>query len=239
MLIEFFSVNQIVSTAQGASTFCHTFDLTKRLDSSVIQGRFYATQIGDALARPTHTPFNRFLAEISTKVKESSPSTVHRVVIPGLLLPTLYASTACRPQEVLQFLHGLRSLLRHFPFQLTVMATMPVTLFPRSTGLTRMMELLFDGVLELIPLQHQSQMSQEPGKEAKSQGLCRVHSLPVFHEKGGGLEGSWSREDLSFKLSASSGLVITPFVLPPVDSEEEAQKSQTKLGEDKQESLDF
>ena len=100
------------------------------------------------------------------------------------------------------------------------------------------MELLSDGVLELIPLQHQSQMALEPGKEDKSQGLLRAHSLPIFHEKGGGLEGSWSRQDLAFKLSASSGLVITPYSLPPLGEEEDTSAT-PKPAEGKKESLDF
>lgn len=104
------------------------------------------------------------------------------------------------------------------------------------------MELIMDGVLELIPLQHQPQVSREPGNEDKGQGLLRAYSLPVFHEKGGGLEGSWAKEDLSFKLSSSSGLVITPFSLPPVGEDEEPSKSSTassKSKEPKKESLDF
>jgi elongator complex protein 4 len=117
------------------------------------------------------------------------------------------------------------------------MLTLPVSLYSRGTGVTRWAELLCDGVLELVPLQHQSQMSREPGEEEKSQGLLRVHSLPIFHEKGGALEGSWSREDLSFKLSASSGMVITPFTLPPVGEEEETKSS--KPSEGKKESLEF
>lgn len=119
------------------------------------------------------------------------------------------------------------------------MVTLPVSLFPRSTGLTRWMELLLDGVLELIPLQHQSQMALELGKGDKSQGLLRAHSLPIFHEKGGGLEGSWSREDLSFKLSASSGLVITPYSLPPVGEEEETAAKARNSGDNTKDSLEF
>jgi len=115
---------------------------------------------------------------------------------------------------------------------------MPITLFARSAGLTRWLEVLFDGVFELVPLQHQSQMALEPGKEDKSQGLLRVHSLPIFHEKGGGLEGSWVRQDLSFKLSASSGLVITPYSLPPVGEEDEASGN-AKAPDDKKEKLEF
>ncbi|KAJ6443116.1 paxneb protein [Purpureocillium lavendulum] len=73
------------------------------------------------------------------------------------------------------------------------------------------MELLSDGVIELVPLRHLSHAEKE-----KAQGMLRVHGLPVFHEKGGGLEGGWIKQDMSFKLSASSGLIITPYSLPPV-----------------------
>lgn len=231
------------STAAGVSpgenSFCHSFDLTKRLESSHIKGQLHATTVGDTLSKPQQTPFKKFLANLASIIKTSPPNSVHRVVIPGLLSPTLYASSSCRPQEALQLIHGLRALLRKYPTQITALVTLPVTLFPRSTGLTRWMELLFDGVLELIPLQHQSQMVLEPGKEDKSQGLLRAHSLPIFHEKGGGLEGSWVREDLSFKLSASSGMVISPYSLPPVGEEEEEAKKAAKSGEGKKEALEF
>lgn len=83
------------------------------------------------------------------------------------------------------------------------------------------MEVLFDGVIELVHLHrppHISGTSDERGVD-KVQGLVRVHTLPVFHERGGGLQGTWDREDMSFYLSASSGLVIKPFSLPPVGTE--------------------
>ncbi len=82
------------------------------------------------------------------------------------------------------------------------------------------MELLSDGVIELVPLQHRNQEDKD-----KAQGMLRVHSLPVFHEKGGGLEGGWVRQDMSFKLSASSGMVITPYSLPPVGDDGGSQAS--------------
>ena len=100
------------------------------------------------------------------------------------------------------------------------------------------MELLSDGVLELIPLHHQAPITQDPSNEDKGQGLLKAHSLPVFHEKGGGLEGTWARENLSFRLSSSSGLVIAPFSLPPVGEEEEPTKA-TKANQPNKESLEF
>jgi len=223
---------------QGEHPFCHSFDLTRRLESTEIKGQVHTTLVNDSFGKATASPLRKFLSELSSKVQSMGPNTVHRVVCPGLLSPTLYTSSARRPREVLQFIHGLRALLRRYPTQLTAIVTMPITLFARSTGLTRWFEVLFDGVFELVPLQHQSQMALEPGKEDKSQGLLRVHSLPIFHEKGGGLEGSWVREDLSFKLSASSGLVITPYSLPPVGEEDEAS-GPSKAPDDKKEKLEF
>lgn len=173
-------------------------------------------------------------------MKSSDPSSIHRVVVPSLLSPTLYPSSACRPDEVLQFLHALRGLLRLYPLRLTAMVTFPVSLFPRSAGLTRWIELLSDGVLELVPLQQQIQAAQNPTAEEKSQGLLQVHSLPIFHEKGGGMDDSWRREELSFRLSASSGLIITPFSLPPIGEEENQAKDVNASEESKKaKSLEF
>ncbi|KAM5354349.1 hypothetical protein ACJ41O_000998 [Fusarium nematophilum] len=229
-----------VATAPGytASIFCHGFDLTKRLESSAIKGQLHAMPVDGPLTSPTQTPFQRFISDVTSRIKNSPPSTVHRIVVPSLLSPTLYSFAASQPQEILKFLHALRALLRQFPTQLTAFLTVPTTLFPRSSGLTRWMELLSDGVLELIPLQHQAPITREPGSEDKGQGLLRAHSLPVFHEKGGGLEGTWNRENLSFKLSSSSGLVITPFSLPPIGDEEETTKA-SKPNEPNKESLEF
>ncbi|CAG7562443.1 unnamed protein product [Fusarium equiseti] len=223
---------------QTPNTFCHGFDLTKRLENSAIKGHLHAMPVEGPLASPTQTPFQKFVTEVTSKIKNSPPSTIHRIVVPSLLSPTLYNSAASQPREILKFLHGLRALLRQFPAQVTAFVTIPVTLFPRSTGLTRWVELLSDGVLELIPLQHQGPVVREPGSEDKGQGLLRAHSLPVFHEKGGGLEGTWNRENLSFKLSSSSGLVITPFSLPPIGDDEEPTKA-AKPNEPKKETLEF
>lgn len=224
-----------------ARPFCHSFDLTKRLETSVIRGQLHSSRPTDAMSRPPQLPFRAFISDVASRLKGSPPSSVHRILVPSLLSPTLYSSAACEPQEVLQFLHSLRSLLRQFPTRTTALVTLPESLHPRSAGLTRWMELLFDGVVELIPLQHRAQMGRGPTDEDKTQGLLRVHSLPVFHEKGGGLEGGWAREDMSFKLSASSGMVIMPFSLPPVGDDDKAAEPSGRPAADsaKKQSLDF
>jgi elongator complex protein 4 len=96
--------------------------------------------------------------------------------------------------------------------------------------LTRWMELLSDGVLELAPFPSSAiAIKSTPGistvHEEPPQGMLKIHRLPVFHEKGGGGgEASGFGDDLAFTLSRRKGLVIKPFSLPPVEGDSEAQQ---------------
>lgn len=181
-------------------------------------------------AREAPSAFKLFIRTLQNKLQASSPSTVHRVVVPSLLSPNLYTPNACQPAEVLQFLHALRALLRQYSGQLTALITLPVSLFPRTSGMTRWVELLSDGVLELVPLPPKlgatpPAASGTSKAQDQSQGILRVHSLPVFHEKGGGgAENNHFREDLSFHLSSTKGLVIQPYVLPPLEEDDHKEK---------------
>jgi elongator complex protein 4 len=180
----------------------------------------------------TISPFKAIIKHLQTKLATSAPTDIHRIVIPSLLLPTLYFPQCTQPPEILQFLHGLRAILRQYPTQLTAIITLPISLFPRSAGLVRWMELLCDGVIELIPLPANPAAPPPPKSSSNSekqdqapQGLLKVHTLPVYHEKGGGgAATSLFRETLAFSLSASRGLTIKEFSLPPVEGEEEAEK---------------
>ena len=219
-----------------AAVFCHPFDMSKRLASASFKGALHAFPCPSSLSLdppPAVSSFQSFVAKLQAALRLGSSTQLHRVVIPSLLSPTLYPVGSSRPTEVLQFLHALRALLRLHSERLTVMISLPVTLFPRNAGLTRWIELLCDGVVELIPLAGNGSLSiEEPSRpqdgkqEVKSQGMLRVHSLPVYHEKGGGgsSAAAYFREDLSFSLSASKGLVIKPYSLPPL-GEEEQEKS--------------
>ncbi|KAG9246217.1 Elongator complex protein 4 [Calycina marina] len=222
------------SNSSGSATpiFCHDFDLSKRLTlPSTAQLHFTATQTGsilDSSDDPTNSPFTKFISQLST-ILSSSPNYIHRVIIPTILSPALYPCNSSQPAILLQFLHGLRALLRKYPSQLTAMITLPLTLHPRNTGLTRWMELLSDGVLELAPFPSTAISAKTaPGASAMHeeppQGMLQVHRLPIFHEKGGGGgEASGFGDDLAFALSRRKGLVIKPFSLPPVEGDAEAQ----------------
>ncbi|KAI1461811.1 PAXNEB-domain-containing protein [Annulohypoxylon moriforme] len=224
------------SGAGTNSIFCHSFDLTKKLGPTDAKGQigFHPSMAVPGLPlRPKDalSPFKQFIKDIAYKLANSPPSWIHRIIVPSLLSPTGYSSSSIRPEEVLQFLHALRGLLRQYPTKLTAVISLPLSLYPRTTGLERWMELLSDGVFELIPLQNTAVHVPPPSSKSDSksdeqtQGLVKVHSLPIFHEKGGGSSESYAAHgDLSFSLSRSRGLVIKPFYLPPVGEDEQEQK---------------
>lgn len=222
---------------EGTSTeiFCHQFDLSKRLSPSSIKGTLTASPSSAPLGSnfepsKTASPLKSFIKSVQTNLASSPPGSIHRVVVPSFLSPTLYGGGSCCPSEVLQFLHGLRGLLRQHSGQLTAMLSLPTSLYPRHTGLTRWIELLCDGTVELIPLPSgpPSASVPKPGSKEtdRAQGMVKVYALPIYHEKGGGgAEGNYFRENLSFLLSGSRGLVIQPYSLPPLEEEDNKEQS--------------
>ena len=109
------------------------------------------------------------------------------------------------------------------------MTSLPLSIYPRSTGLTRWLELLSDGVIELSPFPHsagtETADSNKPGHDEQPQGLLTVHRLPVLHERGGG-SGVVSEES-TFTLSRKR-FTIKLFNLPPLEGDTEAQQERTK-----------
>ena len=221
-----------LSQGQSDSTvptiFCHSFDLTKRL-SLPNSGAINFTAISPA----TENPFASILQFITQAIASSPPNTIYRLIIPTLLSPALFPPSASHPRHLLPFLHSLRALLRQHATRLTAMLTLPLSLYPRSTGLVRWIELLCDGVLELAPFPHSIDIepplttSSGSGKaEEKPQGMLKIHKLPVLTEKGGGGGGG---DDLAFSLSRKR-FVIKPFSLPPVEGDQDAQKGEVEVG---------
>ena len=225
-----------MSALSLADTFCHTFDLTKRLDNKSIRGTLIPYSItplssnkhehepGGTLSRgPTLQDFTRSLAE----TLETSPrGIIHRVVIPSFLSPALYSSTFSLPDDVLRFIHGLRALLRRHGERVSAMVTLPVSLYPRVSGFTRWLEKLSDAIFEL----HVLPMAPQHGN---AQGLFDIHALPIYQERGGGPQTGGSHANLSFKLSGPGGLVIEKFSLPPIDGEDDMDKGRAGNNQEK------
>ncbi|KAF2272976.1 paxneb superfamily protein-like protein [Westerdykella ornata] len=225
-------------TGEDQAIFCHTFDLAKRLMLPV------GTAINYIPIAPQRNPFPSILQNLQNDLASTPPNTIHRLVIPSLLSPAIYPPISTRPDCVLQFLHGLRALLRLHPTQLTAIITFPLTLYPRSTGLVRWMEILSDGVMELspFPYDYAQVLSAATKEEDKPQGIFAVHKLPVYSEKGGGGNVEGLGEDLAFTLSRRK-FTVTKFSLPPAEGDTEAQEEAARgsgaTPMPKKEDLDF
>lgn len=223
-------------TSDGApreTPFCHTFDLAKRL-AIPPDARINHIPIP---GNPISAPFEPIMRALEHSLASAPPTTVHRLIIPTILSPALYPPHASRPEHILRFLHTLRALLRRHPANLTALITFPLTLHPRSTALTRWTELLTDSTLELTPFPHLMD-SSHPSYNASSsksddqqqpQGMLKVHKLPVSTERGEGGAGVGNSigEDLAFTVSRRK-FVVSPFALPPVEGDQEAQGEAVK-----------
>ena len=220
----------IDGAANRLEAFSHTFDLAKRLS---IPPTADINHIPINLtASPATSPFTSLIEHLSNALQTSNPSSVHRLVMPTILSPALYPPSAGHPHRLLQFLHSLRSLLRQHPTRLTVMASLPTELYPRSTGLVRWAEHLSDGVIELTPFPHlmdaSNSLAESGGSRAgddQPQGMLKLHKIPVMTERGGGGAGTGVGDDLAFTLSRRK-FVIRPFSLPPMEGDTEAQNGQ-------------
>ncbi|KAH0613978.1 uncharacterized protein H6S33_005864 [Morchella sextelata] len=195
-------------TTAPATPFCHTYDLTKRLTLPPTSKLAFIPPPPPTSA----TPFAHILTQLTTAITTHSPHP-HRILLPSLLSPLLYPPSAATPSHLLPFLHALRALLRSHP-ALTLMASLPLELYPRASGLVRWAEVLADCVVELTPFGHSAK------EEGSPQGLVRVWKVPVVGEKGGGVGGAVGRgEDLAFVVTRRR-FEIGPYSLPPMEEEE-------------------
>jgi elongator complex protein 4 len=218
------------------SVFCHNFDLTKRLLHPA-GSKLDFHQLGRNLLQP---PFGPVLEKLRATIASSSQETVHRIVIPSLLSPALYPLSSSEPSHILQFLHSLRALFAAYPNRLTAIMSLPNSLYPRTSGLVRWIELLHDGVLQLSPFPHSAEDEGPKGPpataEEQPQGLLHVHRLPMLHDRGSGV--GTSESDWTFTLSRRK-FTIKPFNLPPVDGDTDAQKSAVINGKSKKADVEF
>jgi len=174
------------------------------------------------------SPFAPVLEKLKVSISSSPADMVHRIVIPSMLSPALYPPWSSRPDHILQFLHGLRALFSMFPDRLVAIMSFPLSLYPRSSGLVRWVELLNDGILELAPFPHSAegdvsvQRGPSGAAEEPPQGLLQVHRLPMLHERGSGI--GTSENDWTFTLNRRK-FTIKPFNLPPLEGDTNAQQA--------------
>ncbi|CAK7220947.1 Elongator subunit elp4 [Sporothrix bragantina] len=246
------------------ATFCHSFDLTKRLLPADIKGTLNAFPLPNPLLpspqpESEHSPLRKFLASVSASLESTPPSTVHRVILPSFLSPTLYAMDGWTFPFVLALIMGLRSLLREHNRRLTLMISLSTTLYERHNEYVRQLEDLCDNIMELVPLppgppsavaknagpssgSSTSSSSRDKSPADKMQGWCKVHKLQIYSEyggAGGSTQGASLRENLCFSVSGSKGLVVEPYSLPPIEDDNSQEKKAPATTKDKKDGMEF
>ncbi|KAF3912330.1 hypothetical protein AA313_de0205625 [Arthrobotrys entomopaga] len=223
------------STAPS-TLFCHTYDLTKRLTIP-------STSTPPTYIPPppptSQSPFIQIMSQLQSILSSaSSANAVIRVVVPNLLSPLIYPPSASHPTNLLQFIHALRSLTRQYSTILTVMISLPLSLYPRSTGLIRQLEHLTDATIELHPVpafMARAEMRKGVGNtDDVPQGLVKVWKM-VEGKRGtgivsgsggdgsGGIVGMEGGDDLAFMLTRRR-MRIERFSLPVDDDDEVAEE---------------
>lgn len=207
---------QIQEGAQWKNVFCHSFDLTKRLELSPTNKITFIP-----LGTTPSSPFTLVLSKLLNILNTSPPGTIHRLVIPNILFPGFYPPHACLPVHLLQFAHSLRALLRTHHTTLTAMISLQLELHPRTAGLVRWIELLSDAVVELVPipaLMERAHQAASKGHEDVPMGLVRVWKLPDKRLGMAGAGGSLG-DDLAFTVTRKR-FGIGLFSLPPAEEGE-------------------
>ncbi|PHH79981.1 hypothetical protein CDD80_3266 [Ophiocordyceps camponoti-rufipedis] len=204
---------------ETSKPFCHSFDLSKRLDKSAMRGLIRTSCPGDLADNGAQFSLKDFLITVESRLSSSPKQSIHRILIPNFLSPTVYGSASFEPSKVLSFLHGLRGLLRRYSTRATALVSLPISMFSEVSGVIKWMELLFDGVIKIdaLPGDRQSHPSGD-----KTQGILQVRKLPVFHETGGGHESSCMEQRLVIK-TTTCGLNIEEFSLPPITAGEDSE----------------
>ncbi|KAK2737429.1 hypothetical protein FQN57_007519 [Myotisia sp. PD_48] len=193
--------SQQSAQAKAVTTFCHAYDLTKRLSHPSLPSiNFIPLQPSTSA---TTSPFIPIIDQISEGIKRSPPHVAHRIVIPSLLSPAIYPPHASQPHHVLQFMHTLRAFLSLHSSRMTAMISLPLSLYPRSSPVVSWLEMLCDGVVELVPFPHSADNTATSGaataQEERPQGMLKVHRYPVQYQFGG--RADTSIEDWAFTLS--------------------------------------
>jgi elongator complex protein 4 len=158
--------------------FNHQFDITTRLTPSPGSNELTFVPLG--------TSFKPVLKQIEHIVSQHKDKVI-RLIIPSFLNPSMYSPILTKSQEVLPFVHSLRSMTRKYP-KLVITTTISIDLYPRESSLIKNIELLSDGVIHLEPFNQEMMKILEKAyhnQPTKVQhGLVHIYKLPHMSERG-------------------------------------------------------
>ena len=226
-------------SSEAPPPFCHTFDLTKRLE---IPANSKIKYLPISFRKDGRGPFAGIIETFHKQKASGLSNSPHRIVIPSFLSPATYPQAASHPEHVVTLFQSLRSLLRMEGDETTIMVSLPLSLYSRNDGLIRWLEVMVDGTLELEPFPHSSDDDEALGisgaatrNEEKPHGMLHIHKLPLIHEQGsehGRHSAKALGDNLAFTVSRRE-FKVGPFHLPPADGDQEAQKEADKAAKDK------
>lgn len=163
-----------VQQPSGSPLYAPELDYTTRLIPSANTQELVVAPMAPSLAG-----ILEFLEQkVSAAVADDS---IVRIVMPSLLHPTVFPPVMAQAKEILPFFHGLRNLCRRFPSNICVLVSLPTELYPRDGLLTRWIEDISDGVVQLEGFP-EGYASLSQTKEY--QGFVHIHKIPFASERG-------------------------------------------------------
>lgn len=171
--------NESEDQAFSTGVYCTLFDITQRL----VPG-----------AGPQEITFVPLAASYTTVVdsvkkivvQRAAKDELIRIAVPSLLNPSLYPPQCSSPRYIIPLMHSLKAVVAST--SATLIAALPLDLYPRECLVTHMLEAILDGVIHLQPFDAQMTALLERGyknEPAKvQQGLVNILKLPVISMRG-------------------------------------------------------
>ncbi|KAK9457109.1 Elongator complex protein 4 [Dipodascopsis uninucleata] len=196
--------------------YCSTFDITTQMISSSISE-------SPVIIDPSVNELESIIVSLRRIMGATDKRQIVRVVLPGFLIPMSYNITRVfNSNNLLRFLSQLRALLKNNRSRMSVLLTLPSTLFDENNSIMfELMQRYFDSLIRILPIAISN-------GESRYQGFIDVEKLPIMSDRGAMMT---RKREFAFKIG-KSGMIIEPWSIPVIVEEESKQ-------EHNKESLEF
>ncbi|ODV87117.1 hypothetical protein CANARDRAFT_26545 [[Candida] arabinofermentans NRRL YB-2248] len=160
------------------------FDITSTLIPSASPKELTSISI------PTRSKsYDLVLKQIEQAIQRQPPNVLIRIAVPLFLNPMIYHESQLQTTtNVIQFIHGLKRILKTHQSRTTLLISLNLDLFPRSNPMTSLIEMLSDAIIELRPFDPQLYNLMEKiykNQPAKiKHGHLNIHKLPTLSDVG-------------------------------------------------------
>ncbi|AOA61947.1 Elongator complex protein 4 [Komagataella phaffii CBS 7435] len=170
---------ELSDPSQTYPNYQHAFDITSSL--------LPAPAANEMSFVPLNVPdYSKVMLHIQRIISQHQGKLI-RIVLQSFLNPAMYPPQLIQHNQSLNFIKSLRHLLHNSP-NISLVSSVNLDLYPRHNALVTMIEMLFDGVIELKPFPPELVQMMEriyKNQPAKiKQGFLNVLKLPVLSESG-------------------------------------------------------